>query len=236
MGRLRVATYNVHDCVGRDGEYAPERIAAVVAGLDADVIALQEVTLDHAGDVITLLERTTAMRAVDGTLFERGVGRYGNVLLTRQPVAEQRVHDLTHRDREPRGIVDAQLVVDGQCWRVLATHLGLSWRERRQQLQTAAGIVQDGDAATVILGDFNIWLGARAFAPLTRLGFVRCQPASFPTWFTPLLSLDRILVRRPASLRRCTRIMSPVARIASDHFPVVAEVMHPPDRTARGTA
>jgi len=72
--RLRVATYNVHDCVGRDGVYAPDRIAAIVADLRADLVALQEITLDHAGDVVALLERTTAMHAIDGTLFERGVG------------------------------------------------------------------------------------------------------------------------------------------------------------------
>ena len=39
---LRVATYNVHSCVGSDGKHDPARIAAVINELDADVVALQE--------------------------------------------------------------------------------------------------------------------------------------------------------------------------------------------------
>ena len=37
---LRIATYNVHACVGRDGRHDPRRIADVIAELDADVVAL----------------------------------------------------------------------------------------------------------------------------------------------------------------------------------------------------
>ena len=41
---LRVATYNVHACVGTDGRHDPDRVAAVIAELDADIVALQEFT------------------------------------------------------------------------------------------------------------------------------------------------------------------------------------------------
>ncbi len=41
---IRVATYNVHACVGRDGRHDPERVARVIGELDADVVALQEFT------------------------------------------------------------------------------------------------------------------------------------------------------------------------------------------------
>ena len=55
---LRVATYNVHACVGTDGRHDPDRVAAVIAELDADIVALQEFTypasvaieIQHAGD------------------------------------------------------------------------------------------------------------------------------------------------------------------------------------------
>lgn len=67
-----IATYNTCGCIGRDGRYSPERIAQVILELRADVVALQEVTLDHAGDLIGYLERTTGMWAVDGTVFDRG--------------------------------------------------------------------------------------------------------------------------------------------------------------------
>ena len=41
--RIRVATYNIHKCRGLDRRTSAERIAAVIAELDADVVALQEV-------------------------------------------------------------------------------------------------------------------------------------------------------------------------------------------------
>ena len=41
---LRVATYNVHACVGRDGRHDPDRVATVIEELNADVVALQEFT------------------------------------------------------------------------------------------------------------------------------------------------------------------------------------------------
>src|SRR5712671_616297 len=40
---LRIATYNIHRCRGLDGRTRPERIAAVLKSIDADVVALQEV-------------------------------------------------------------------------------------------------------------------------------------------------------------------------------------------------
>lgn len=41
--RLPIATYNIHKCRGMDGRTRPFRIASVLKGLSADVVALQEV-------------------------------------------------------------------------------------------------------------------------------------------------------------------------------------------------
>jgi len=40
-GRLRVASYNIHQCVGTDGRRDAGRVADVLRELDADVIGLQ---------------------------------------------------------------------------------------------------------------------------------------------------------------------------------------------------
>lgn len=221
---LRVATYNAHDCIGRDGIYSPERIAQVVLDLDADVVALQEITLDHSGDLLARLENTTGMRAIDGTLFERGVGRYGNLLLTRHPVLAQTVHDLSFAAREPRGIVDAELVVDGQTIKVMATHLGLAWKERSDQLGRISNLLADASGPAVLMGDFNVWFGSKPFRRLAGNGLFQKPIPSYPTWLVPVLPLDRIFVRSPAVLIRTWRHDSPPARIASDHFPVAADL------------
>ena len=42
--RLRVATYNVHACVGTDGRPDPSRVASVDRRTRPDIVALQEFT------------------------------------------------------------------------------------------------------------------------------------------------------------------------------------------------
>lgn len=221
---IRVATYNAHDCIGRDGLYDPVRIAGIVAAMEADVVALQEITLDHAGDVLATLQNVTGMQAVDGTLFERGVGRYGNVLLTRHPVVDQRLHDLSFVGKEPRGLVDVTLDVNGETCRVAATHLGLRFAERRRQIERIVTLLVDDERPAVLMGDFNVWFGSRALVPLFDIGFRQRPLRSFPTWSIPLLALDRVLVRGFSAPRRHWRYDRPPAQHASDHFPVVVDV------------
>lgn len=233
--RIRVATYNVHDCVGRDGIYDPKRVAAIVAELNADVVALQEVTLDHAGDVLATLERGSSMRAIDGTLFNRGVGRYGNLLLSRLPVIEQRLHDISWANREPRNVVDTFVAVGEHVCRILATHLGLSLRERREQIARLASLVDESEAPTVLLGDFNVWLNSLAFGPLRRVRLHTTIVRSFPTWSIPVLALDRVLVREPTTLLCQERYSKQPAAVVSDHFPVCADLqLHPAKFTQPG--
>ena len=82
---LTVATYNIHDAIGADGDFAPARIAAVIAELNADVIALQEIGSHVAGtDVLAFLRDATSYVAIAGPTRLRSSGEYGNGLLTRQ--------------------------------------------------------------------------------------------------------------------------------------------------------
>lgn len=221
---LRIATYNVHDCVGRDRRFDPERIGAVIREMQVDLVALQEVTLDHAGELAARLARDTDMAAVDGTLFARGVGRYGNLILTRLTVLQNRLHDLSVAKREPRGALELVVDTDAGPFRVCATHLGLRRGERRSQLARLAELLAPGDEAAALLGDFNVWQHPREFASLLAAGFDHQRVYSFPTWPYPMLALDRIFARGPARIVHCHRHASATARVASDHYPVVAEL------------
>ena len=70
---LRVATYNVHGCIGLDRRYDPERVAAVLRELNADIIGLQEVDnhrpLRRGLHQLELLRETTGMMAVPGLIL-----------------------------------------------------------------------------------------------------------------------------------------------------------------------
>lgn len=221
---MRVATYNLHDCIGRDGRFDPGRTAGVLRELDVDVLALQEVTVDDVGERLAQFESATGMRALDGSLFARGLGRYGNLILSRHTVLDSRLHDLSIPGREPRGCIEATIGCAGARVRCFATHLGLGRRERMEQVRRLALLLDNVvGTAGLLLGDLNLWRLA-ASRPLHARRFVGPAVRSFPTWPTPIVALDRILARLPAAVERCWRHDSPAARVASDHFPVIAEI------------
>ena len=195
---LRIATYNVHACVGRDGRYDPDRIASVIGELNADVVALQEFTypasvaLDtRAPVVLTTLDRYECAlgptRHRTGSFGARQRSEtvtecFGNALLTRHRIVEVHRIDLSMESREARGALAATIDVGGTVLHVLATHLGLRIHERRFQVQQIVDYLDSVRTALVIvLGDFNDCLPGRSAAPVLprRLGRPP-RPATFP--------------------------------------------------------
>jgi endonuclease/exonuclease/phosphatase family metal-dependent hydrolase len=226
---LRVATYNVHACIGRDGRHDPDRIAGVIAELDADIVALQEFT--YPADIALETRTPVVLTALDryecalGPTRRSPVQCFGNVLLTRHPVLDVHRLDLSIERREARGALAATVDLGGGHCHVLATHLGLAVRERRFQIRR---ILEYLDSVAyefvIVMGDFNDWLPGRSVVHVldARLG-QQPRPLSFPaTW--PFLSLDRIWVHPGHAVRRIAAHRSPAARAASDHFPVVADL------------
>lgn len=226
MRRFRVASYNVHGCIGTDGVFAPQRVADVLATLDADFIALQEVEDRgyHGMSVSQFFADALDLHAAGRTTHKRAGLEYGNLLLSRVPPVRAASHDLAFSRREPRGAIEADFVVAGCRLRVVATHFGLSMRERRAQLQKLLPCLQDRETdVTVLCADFNEWL------PYSRvhrvLGTVLGEaPAvrTFPSRLS-ILSLDRIYASPLATLVGIEAVATPGARKASDHLPVVAD-------------
>ena len=228
-GTLRVATYNIHRAVGTDRRRDPGRIAAVIDELAADVIGLQEVDWHRdwheAESPLEMLEHLSGYEAVPGPNLRDHRGHYGNLLLTRLPLAAVRRIDLSEAGREPRGAIDADLVTPWGGFRAIVTHLGLGpFERRRQAARLTRALAAEPAGPGVLLGDLNDWLpGSPTLKPLLALCDSARGPASFPARF-PCLALDRALgfgLDRPPTLRRHA---SPLARIASDHLPVVMDI------------
>src|SRR6266550_1594563 len=89
---LRIATYNVHKCRGLDGRVRPERIAKVIAALDADVVALQEILHHQAHQLATELKYACCF----GENRQIRKQAYGNATLSRFRFGEIKNYDLTH--------------------------------------------------------------------------------------------------------------------------------------------
>ena len=227
---LRVASYNIHRCVGSDGRCDPGRVAGVLDELQCDIVGLQEVD-NSPGPAPTSMQleylaARAGMHAVAGLRIVRHMGHYGNALLTRHRILGVRRHDLSVSSWfEPRGAVDAELDIEGLACRVLVTHLGLVPGERRQQTRMVLALVGETpfDEPLVLLGDINEWLPiGRSLRALHALFGRPPYARSFPATF-PLFALDRIWTRPRDSLRTMRAHRSRLAREASDHLPVVGE-------------
>jgi endonuclease/exonuclease/phosphatase family metal-dependent hydrolase len=230
-GALRVASYNIHKCIGTDNRFDPARVAAVIAELDADLVALQEAdrrfgrregTLDLAA-----LARDTGLVAVPVAVTPRSHGWHGNALLARG-ASVLGVQRLRLPGGEPRGAIAVELAFPAGRLRVVAVHLGLLRRHRMQQVAALLEHLaqQEEEVPTLLLGDLNEWrVGPRsALRPLERsFEPVDPGPPTFPSRL-PVLGLDRILCQPPGLLGGVAAHHSPLARVASDHLPLTAWV------------
>lgn len=230
-GALRVATYNVHGCVGRDGRCDPGRVAEVIRRIDADVIGLQEVdercplTLTRGLRPVEVLARGGGYRAVFGATMRAPDGEYGNVLLTRHPAVEIRHVDLSVPGAEPRAVLDVVVKAAMGPVRVLLTHFGLRLRERHRQTELLLSLLDErAPVPLVLLGDFNEWVPRASTVRRieARMGMTP-RPRSFPARW-PLLPLDRIWVRPREALRGLEVFADGLSSVASDHLPVYADL------------
>lgn len=232
-GSLRLASYNIHKCVGLDRRFDPDRIRQVIRELAADIVALQEVDQrfgERAGLLdLARLEAETGLVPVPVNGHPRAHGWHGNLILVREALV-QRVEEVTLPGLEPRGALVADLELgQGRGVRVIGAHFGLLRRSRHKQASLLAPYLRSGDRGAVLMGDLNEWRIDRA-SPLARyLSGEQADshaPPSFPARM-PLLPLDRIIASDPGSLSGLTVHHSPLARVASDHLPICAHWVPP---------
>ncbi len=230
MNRIRVATYNIHRCIGTDGNYSADRIRKVLHQIGAQVVALQEVESGiHHEEVLDFLTDASIWQYTDGPTMKQSTARYGNAVLSSLPVIESFFLDLSYRDREPRGAVDLRLDHDNNILRIVATHLGLLPSERRAQIRRLLEWIgppdEDKALTTVLMGDLNEWfLWGR---PLKWLhSYFGTSPAlrTYPTRW-PLFSLDRIWAYPRQRLQQIEVFRTGTAKAASDHYPVIATLL-----------
>ncbi len=226
---LKVISWNVHGCVGADSRRDVDRVARVLSGADADLIGLQEVDcrkpLTSGETQLERLASLTSLDAVAGPTRHEGEGFFGNALLSRHSIGDVASIDVSVRGREPRGILRGRLRIGKQSVELFNTHFGLNRRERRRQVQRlieAADALHD--ATLIVLGDFNEWR-ARAAALVRLSAAFGAVPAvgTFPSRF-PLLALDRVWVRPRTALKSVSAMQTPLAKVASDHLPIRADV------------
>ncbi|WP_193212028.1 FAD:protein FMN transferase [Luteolibacter marinus] len=230
-GTVRFMSWNLHHGVGEDGKLDLERIASVIRAQAPDVVVLQEVdnrcrrsgNVDQAAE----LARLTGMHGAFGKAIDHDGGEYGHAILSKGKLGATAVHRLPG-DGEPRIAFEATASVAGKPVRVVSVHLDHQDEERRLgQAVALAGMLGDTTGPMIVGGDFNDIPGSETLKKVGSLGAAvdksgarLTQPAR-----APKVEIDHVFVRR----------LKPVAparvvpdAIASDHRPVVVELMSDP--------
>lgn len=237
----RLLTYNVHRCVGVDRRLDVGRIAAVIADCEPDIVCLQELDVGRARtgrvDQADAIARRLSMSFRFHPAMRVEAELYGDAILTPHPETLVRAAALPAvrgvPGNEPRGALWSTVEIGGASLNVINTHLGLIPREQR--LQAAALVGRDwlGSEActgpTLLTGDFNATSLTRPYQTLAlrlddaqrRLG-LRPTVKTFPSSF-PAIRIDHCFVSADIRITGVSAPFSPLARMASDHLPLVVD-------------
>ena len=233
---LRVLTYNIHHAEGTDGVLDIDRIVGVIRASKADIVCLQEVdqflSRTERMDMPDLFRKKLGMNGVFGANYHFDDGHYGNLTLSRFPIAASTNIVLPNPfGDEPRGWLttvvsiplgggsNAHTNVD-----VCNTHFGLKSEERRQQ---ALDIVSSlpSNAQAIVAGDLNETTEA-AGVQLLLEKLIDSDEADVKTKTIPSKSATKridYILHRGFSARSLSIVNSEHSTIASDHLPLVAE-------------
>lgn len=224
---VRLVSYNVRGL--RDDAAA---VAQVLRELDPDVVCLQE-----APRRLAWRGRCAALARRSHLLYAGGGGTAGGTALltaVRVDVREVQEH---HLRRTPglrrRGVVLAVLGKGRARFSVASVHLGLDPAERARHLTDINGLVNQvarpAGPVTVVAGDVNETPGELTWTRLA--GQYVDAGASDPT---PTVAAartrhrtDGVFVRGSAEVVSYQVIDSPLATKASDHRPVVVDLLLP---------
>jgi len=246
---LRVLSYNMHRAIGVDRRFRIERIAEILGHYQSDIVLLQEVDrgvprsrgLDLAWELASALDYPYYSAGYNVALRE---GQYGNATLSRYPILAERNIDLTVGFRKPRGCQYTRISVprgtsSDAALEVFNLHLGLSaWERVRQVARLARSQELDGlsdGQLCLVGGDFNDWRSMLTpiftdildFECATDYKSGRRQAMRTYPSFSPQGGLDKMFFRGPLRLTAANVCRLYVARVASDHLPIIADFALP---------
>src|SRR5215218_38020 len=232
-------SYNIRQGRDVDGVLDLGRIAAVIGGQSPDLVALQEVGRhwsadsdfrDQAAELARLLQMASVFGAtLDRDPLQPGAPRrqYGTAILSAWPLSASQNILLPRAspDAEQRGLLVADVDLDGVPFRIHNTHLGVSAEERRLQVEAILGEADRTSGPHALLGDLNARPDAPELAPLFERFDDAWSLAGDGDGFTfpasePKARIDYVLV----SLQLRVRRVGVPALQGSDHLPLVAEV------------
>ncbi len=220
---IRVMTWNVHGTFTLNPGFNLPGVIALIRKWSPDIVAIQEIdSRSRSEDPFAGLQAALGGSSIGARSIVTADGDYGQMLISRWPWArEPEISDISFREREPRRAISADILTPRGPLRVIATHLGLSIRERRQQARSLLRLAEQAESAALVIGDFNDWFWINSVrGVLTQRFQIRTNNRTFPSRI-PVLRLDGIY---GSAVRLLESHVDPAACRLSDHLPVIADI------------
>ncbi len=216
--KLRVLSYNVHGL--RDDQDA---LLSVVRGVEPDVVVLQE-----APRRLRWRTRCAQLAGALGLVYAAGGGPgLGNLILTSYRI---RVHEAWYLrfpltpGRHLRGAAFLRGSAGRVPFVVAGSHLSTDATERRAQADLLAKALASAGSPVILGVDVNEPPGGPAWQALAA-GYVDGgRAATFPAG-APSSRIDALFVDGQVTVERHEVLDTPQARQASDHLPIVADLL-----------
>jgi endonuclease/exonuclease/phosphatase family metal-dependent hydrolase len=230
-------TYNVHGFVGTDKVYDPERIARVIESSGPTVVALQEVDFGRGPRfepaAIERVAERLGMRCHFTFAREGKNGHFGNAVLS--PYALRLIAEgplPRHRD-EGRAVQWLEVAAETFKVQLINTHLSIRRNERRRQVSALLGAEwmakAEKQVPLVVCGDLNASPLSGVYRTLGRelVDVQRGRPGRRATWPSrmPFWRIDHMFVGPGIEVSACAVVDDRLARSASDHLPLVADLV-----------
>jgi endonuclease/exonuclease/phosphatase family metal-dependent hydrolase len=218
---LRVVSYNVHGL--RDDRAV---LAELIRDLAPDVLVVQE-----APRRFRWRQRCAALATETGLVVAAGgLPSLGNLLLVNLRVRIRRSWCLRYPltpGRHMRGAVFAEGAVRGATFTVSGSHLATDSAERPEQAAFWKAELDRIDGPVIVAADLNEGPGGGAWRTVED-GLVGSSEElpTFPA-SAPSRRIDGLFVTPDVTIERYEIISTDRARVASDHLPIVADLLLP---------
>jgi len=230
---MRIVTYNVHKGFSLyNMRLVLDQIKTALVETQADILFLQEVRGTEIETQFEFIADQVWSHYAYGKNAVYDAGHHGNAILSHYPIIKVENLDVSNNRFERRGILHAEVDVEGRHLHLLCVHFDLRAIGRQKQLQKLIERILseiDQNEPVILAGDFNDW-GGHLTKPLSEhcgLKEVFCtnrgvHAKTFPAVF-PFLCLDRIYVRGLTPRDERVLLGMPWRKL-SDHSPLQVDV------------
>ncbi len=240
---LRILTFNIHKGFNwSNTKFTLKKLKFALSQLHPDIVFLQEVVgenqfLEHKFD--HWISNQFEYLAEDlwpvfsyskHAIFDHR--HHGNVILSKLPITNEEVIDISQNKFEKRSVLFTQLEYNKELIDCYCVHLNLLHRHRRKQYHEIKQIINQKSQEskyTILAGDFNDWnkSASEHFSEDCNLSdahkvhkgsYAKTFPAAYP-----IMPLDRIYVRN-FKISDAHVLNNAKWKHLSDHLPLFIEV------------